>query len=58
MLLWLMNLDFAGGEVAFFVSGAIPIEAVTADIIAQYEASIIAPYDPSIPVEANAKVNT
>lgn len=58
MLLWLMNLDFAGGEVAFLVSGAIPIEAVAANIIAQYEASIIAPYEPSITVQSNAEVST
>ncbi len=58
MLLWLMNLDFAGGSVAFLVSGEIPIEALAADIIVNYEASIIAPYEPSITVQANAKVST
>lgn len=50
MLLWLLNLDFAGG-LGFFISGEIPIKAA-ADIIAQYEARIIAPYEAQITVEA------
>ena len=49
MLLWLMNLDFAGGEVSFFISGAIPVLAA-ADIIARYEAQII--------VESDGEVST
>jgi len=48
MLLWLMNLDFAGGEVAFFISGEIPVEAVVADIPAQYEAAIIVQSDSTV----------
>lgn len=39
MLLWLMNLDFAGSETVFFISGEIPVLAEAA-IIAQYEAEI------------------
>lgn len=57
MLLWLRNLGFSGSDIAFFVSGAIPITAVAADIPAQYEAAIIAPYESSIPVEASAEVS-
>lgn len=40
MLLWLMNLDFAGSSLTFFISGEIPVEAVNADIPAQFEAVI------------------
>jgi hypothetical protein len=57
MLLWLMNLDFAGGEVAFFVSGAIPIRGA-ADIIAQYEAQITARYGAQITAESEGNVST
>ena len=57
MLLWLMNLDFAGGEVAFFVSGAIPVLGA-ADIIAPYEAQVIAPYEAPITAESEGTVST
>jgi hypothetical protein len=57
MLLWLLNLDFAGGDVVFFISGEIPIEAVQANIVAQYEARIIAPYEAQIDVESDGEVS-
>ena len=56
MLLWLTNLDFAGSEIVFFVSGAIPIVAA-ADIIAQYEAQIIAQYEAQITAESDGEVS-
>ncbi len=58
MLLWLMNFDFAGSEVAFFVSGAIPITAVAADIPAPYEGQIIAKYEAQITAKAEGEVST
>lgn len=57
MLLWLMNLGFAGGEVAFFVSGAITVKGA-ADIIAPYEAQIIAPYEAPITAALEGEVST
>ena len=57
MLLWLMNLDFAGGEVVFFVSGAIPVRGA-ADVTAQYEAQIIARYEAQITAESEGEVRT
>jgi len=57
MLLWLMNLDFAGSEIAFFVTGAIPILSA-ADIIASYEAQIIAQYEAQITAESESEVST
>jgi len=57
MLLWLMNLDFAGGEVAFFISGVIPVRGA-ADITARYEAQIIAKYEAQITAESEGEVST
>ncbi len=57
MLLWLMNLDFAGGEVTFFISGAIPVRGEAA-IIAPYEAQIIAKYEAQITAESDGIVST
>lgn len=48
MLLWLMNLGFAGSEIAFFISGEIPVEAVAANIPAQYEATITVESDGTV----------
>lgn len=57
MLLWLMNLGFAGGEVGFFISGAIPVRGA-ANVIAQYEAQITAQYEVQITAESEGEVRT
>lgn len=50
MLLWLMNLGFAGGEVVF--SGL-----VSGQIIVQYEAEIPVQYEADVTVQSEGEVS-
>jgi len=56
MLLWLLNLDFAGSETIFLISGQIVVKAAP-DTIAQFEAEIIAPYEAEIIAESDGEVS-
>jgi hypothetical protein len=56
MLLWIRNLNFAGIDTSFFISGRIPVK-YEATVFIRYEDGIPVRYDPSITAQSENVVS-